>query len=226
MNELRDEPIPSGPKLNLGCGPVQPEGWVNVDGSNRAWLASKVNWLDSLLVAVKLFPKTEFSKRTTVLNLLKGLPYASNSIAAIYAGELWEHLELKDAQKLTAECFRALAPGGVLRLVVPDGIEFWRKYLDIFDSMMAMPREQRSCEPLRKHVAMYFRDICTRQIWLGSMGHVHKWQYDEIQLIKQMEQAGFFKVDRQPFHVSRIPDVHLVERSNFLIVEGVKPPKE
>ncbi len=223
MNELRAVSIPAGPKLNLGCGPVQPDGWINVDGSNRAWLASKVNWLDNLLVRLRIISKTEFNKQTRVLNLLNGLPFQNNSIAAIYAGELWEHLELEDARKLSAECFRVLAPGGVLRLVVPDGIEFWSKYLDIFRETMAVPRELRSGEPLQKHVAMYFRDICTRQIWLGSMGHVHKWQYDEVQLTEQMERVGFVEVERQSFQVSRIPDIRLVERSNFLIIEGVKP---
>jgi hypothetical protein len=29
-------------------------------------------------------------------------------------------------------------------------------------------------------------------------------------------------VERMPFHVSRIPDISSVERSDFLILEGVK----
>ena len=39
--------------LNLGCGPVSPQGWVNVDGSNRAWLASRLPLLDGLLVRLR-----------------------------------------------------------------------------------------------------------------------------------------------------------------------------
>jgi hypothetical protein len=70
---------------------------------------------------------------------------------------------------------------------------------------------------------MYFREICTRRVWLGSLGHKHKWQFDEVQLIELLERAGFTQVERMPFHVSRIPDVALVESSDFLIVEGVKP---
>ena len=61
------------------------------------------------------------------------------------------------------------------------------------------------------------------QLLLGSMGHTHKWQFDEVQLIELFESQGFVSVVRMPYHQSRISDVAAVERSNFLIVEGVKP---
>ena len=49
-------------KLNLGCGHVQPIGWVNVDGSRRAWVASHLWWLDRLLVACRQWRPTEFGR--------------------------------------------------------------------------------------------------------------------------------------------------------------------
>lgn len=215
--------LPPGPKINLGCGPVQPEGWVNVDGSNRARLASWLPWLDRALTKIRLLPPTEFGPATKIHNLFKPLPYRADSVACIYAGEVWEHFEYPDAVRLTSECFRVLAPGGVLRVCVPDGVAFWRRYLEMFDEMMAKPRPERVAQPLNDHVAMYFREICTRKRILGSMGHTHKWQFDEIQLVELFEKQGFVSVDRAAFHQSRIPDVALVERSPFLIVEGVKP---
>lgn len=221
--ESRSETLPAGPKLNLGCGPVQPAGWINVDGSNRARLAARVPWLDRLLTRAGILSPTEFGPQVTIHSLFKPLPYADDSVACIYAGEVWEHFELPDAVRLTAECHRILAPGGVLRLCVPDGVAFWRRYLELFDEQTSRPRGERSAEPLRRHVAMYFKEICTRRIWLGSMGHTHKWQYDEVQLVELLESQGFASVERMPFHTSRIPDVASIERSNFLIVEGVKP---
>ena len=215
--------LPPGPKLNLGCGPVQPKGWINVDSSNRAWLASSLPWLDRALTRIGLLAPTEFGPHVTVCNLLKPFPWRSNSVACIYAGELWEHFEYPDAVRLTAECFRVLAPAGVLRVCVPDGPEFWRAYLRLFDTLSTRPKHERSAEPLRNHVALYFREICTRRLLFGSMGHTHKWQFDEIQLVELLESQGFVSVSRKPMHVSRIPDVQLVERSDFLIVEGVKP---
>src|SRR5262245_32106007 len=45
---------PSDMRLNLGCGPIQPEGWINVDGSNRAWLATRFPRLDRILTKLRL----------------------------------------------------------------------------------------------------------------------------------------------------------------------------
>src|SRR5947209_13020623 len=84
-------------KLNLGCGPVQPSGWLNVDGSRRAWLASRLSWVDWLLVRARLLAPSEFGPTVRIHNLLKPLPWASNSVSYIYSGELWEHFELQDA---------------------------------------------------------------------------------------------------------------------------------
>lgn len=215
--------LPEGPKLNLGCGPVQPEGWVNIDGSNRAWLAARLPWFDRLLVRLGVLPPTEFGPRVTIHDLTRPLPYPANSVACIYAGELWEHFEYADAVRLTADCFRVLAPGGVLRVCVPDGAAFWQTYLELLRRELDKPPGQRSAAPLRERVALYFRDICTRKRLFGSMGHFHKWQYDEVQLVELFESQGFVDVARMPFHHSRIPDVAAVERSDFLIVEGVKP---
>lgn len=214
--------LPHGPRVNLGCGPVIVDGWVNVDGSLRAWLVSHAWPLDRLLVRLQVLPETAFSPRITFCNLKKPLPWQTNSVAAIYAGEVWEHLEYPDGQRLTAECYRVLKPGGVLRLCVPDGVAFWQRYLAIFEEERAREPALRDVQRLHRHVQMYYDDICTRVASLKSFSHFHKWQYDEIQLIDLMDRSGLSEVSRQEFGVSRIPDIGRLERSNFLIVEGVK----
>lgn len=214
--------LPEGLKLNLGCGPVQPDGWINIDGSNRAHLASKLNWLDNMLVKLGIISQTEFNKGTKYHNLFKELPYTDNSVACIYAGELWEHFEYQDASKLTKECYRVLNSSGVLRVCVPDGPTFWGKYLKIFEAELSRPRNARNAQNLRDHIQMFFNEICTKKKYLGSMGHTHKWNFDEIQLIDMFEFNGFSNVERMSFHISRIPNIDKVERSNFLIVEGFK----
>jgi len=88
--------------------------------------------------------------------------------------------------------------------------------------MRARPQSSWNPEPLIAHVNMYFREIYTKRRWIGSMGHTHKWQFDEVQLVKLFEQQGFHPVARRSFHNSRIPDIATLERSDFLIVEGVK----
>jgi predicted SAM-dependent methyltransferase len=211
-------------KLNIGCGPVQPDGWVNIDNSNRAWLASKVNWLDAALVRCRVLPPTEFGPKVTIANLLKRWPFPDNSCEAVYAGDVWEHFTREQADWLTREAFRVLRPGGVLRLRTPDGAKMFRNYLAAFDAAREAtgPERDRHMLELRRWLDMYFRDLLTRKIWLGSIGHYHKWHWDEVQLCDLLQSVGFVDVSRRAYHDSRIEDVELVEVFDYLQVEGVK----
>ena len=209
-------------RLNLGCGPIQPEGWINIDGSNRAWLASRLAILDRMLVRLGLFPPTEFNSKTKFVDLRKSLPFRESSIAYIYAGELWEHLEHEIALALAKECYRVLLDKGVLRVCVPDGPSFWARYLQLYEHEMSKPPDEREDRALHVHIKLFFDDICVRPHLFRSSGHYHKWQYDEIQLVSLLRKAGFTLVERQKYRESRIPDIAAVERSDFLIVEAVK----
>jgi predicted SAM-dependent methyltransferase len=215
--------LPTGPKLNIGCGPVQPDGWDNIDGSNRAYLTSRLNWLDKSMTWLGAIRPTTFRSDTIYADLFKVLPYGDSTVSCIYAGELWEHFEYEDAAKLTRECLRVLKPGGVLRLCVPDGMQYWPKYIALVQEQLNKPKSERNAEAIRKFVTMFFNDICTRPNFTKSFGHYHKWQFDEIQLVELMETSKFEAVARMPFHQSRITDIGRLERSDFLIVEGVKP---
>ncbi len=223
LSSQLSQQAPPGPRLNLGCGAVIRDGWINIDGSRRAWLASRLPRIDRLLTGLRLLRPTAFSPAVFYHDLGRPLPLADMSVAAIYAGEVWEHFEYAGAQRLTRECFRLLKPGGVLRVCVPDGIAFWERYLAIFREECARPARERDAKRLRAHVAMYFADICTRPAILKSTGHFHKWQFDEIQLADLFQQSGFMEVARMPFRASRIGDIAQIERSDFLIMEGVRP---
>jgi predicted SAM-dependent methyltransferase len=212
----------NGPvKLNLGCGHLHPAGWVNVDGSHRAWLASKLSWLDRLLVKVRLLPPTEFNRSTFYTRLERRLPWPDDSADFIYLGGTLEHFVREQGERLLRECYRVLKPGGAFRVNVPNNVHFWRQYLEEFDRMRALPREQWTLAHTR-WIEMFFRDICVRRPLWRSMGHYHKWAYDEISLIKTLEKIGFSEVSVRPFRQSRIPDVASVEERDALNVEVSK----
>jgi predicted SAM-dependent methyltransferase len=78
-------------KLNLGCGPVQPSGWINVDNSYRARFATTAPSLDALLTKFRLIPATEFRPGLRAVNLESRLPWEEGRIDAIYGGEMLEH---------------------------------------------------------------------------------------------------------------------------------------
>jgi predicted SAM-dependent methyltransferase len=210
-------------KINLGCGPIQPEGWVNVDGSLRARLAKHLPWVDKLLVRLKLIPPTEFNTRIRTDDICKPLSFLDNSVHAVYAGWLLEHLTRDDGRRLLEECFRIMRPGGVLRVRVPDNYAFCKNYVKEFDETFVQPRASWN-ENHTRWTKMFFDDICIHRPWLHSMNHFHKWMYDEISLTLAFERAGFREVARRGLHDSRISDVAAVESQHEdLIVEGVKP---
>lgn len=80
--------------VNLGCGAKYVPGMVNVDGN---LFRKKDIWLDVTL----------------------GLPFRDNSLHGVYSSHLLEHLSVQEVRRLLTQCYRALKPGGVLRLVVP-----------------------------------------------------------------------------------------------------------
>lgn len=81
-------------KLNLGCGDVYFEDWVNID--------------------------SESEKADLKHDLKKPLPYDDNTVIFIYSEHLIEHLTVKEGVALLSECRRVLKPGGVIRIATPD----------------------------------------------------------------------------------------------------------
>lgn len=207
-------------RLNIGCGPVQPDGWVNIDNSYRARLASRLPAVDRLLVRTGILDATEFGNAVRAVNLHRPLPWNDGTVHAIYAGEVLEHFTREAGARLLRECHRVLAPGGVLRMRVPDNARFWRNYVNDYEAMRSRPRAEWT-DAHARWTEMFFREIWTGQRF-GSAGHYHKWMYDDITLIMAFEAAGFREVERMPFLDSRIRDVASVEVRDDLIVEGVK----
>lgn len=82
-------------KLNLACGADYKEGWVNLDSDNRI-KADVYQDLD----AFALF-----------------LNFKSDSFDLIYASHILEHIRY--LQRLKAELYRILRPGGNLVTIVP-----------------------------------------------------------------------------------------------------------
>jgi len=66
-------------------------------------------------------------------NLLGRLPSPDSSLKLVYSSHFLEHIPYADVAKFLAECYRVLAKGGVIRLVVPDLENICREYLKCRD---------------------------------------------------------------------------------------------
>ncbi len=123
-------PAPSLLKVNLGCGVIALPGWENYDKS-PVQLLRKFPLLLKLLVALKVLTPGHIQTWPDSVqrkDLTKPLPLADGSVGAIYSSHMLEHVFLDDARKLVGECFRVLAPGGIVRFALPDG-ELWARQL-------------------------------------------------------------------------------------------------
>jgi SAM-dependent methyltransferase len=225
-------------RLNLGCGPNAPAGWVNVDGSWNAWLSNHVH-LHKTLMAFGLFgdknPGAQWNVRPLVHDLTEPLPFADNTISAIYGAHVLEHLYLVDAQRLLGECKRVLRPDGVIRLVVPDLHSMVAIYLKSKNGE-SLSSSEKSAAADKLNEKLGFRspappsgNFLLRFYSLWKDFHHHKWMYDSDSLIRCMESAGFATVREKGYLQSDIPGIEEVEEKERVLegagicVEGKKP---
>jgi SAM-dependent methyltransferase len=225
-------------RLNLGCGPNAPAGWVNVDGSWNAWLSNHV-YLHKTLMAFGLFgkksPGAQWNVRPIVHDLTEPLPFEDNTIFAVYGAHVLEHLYLVDAQRLLGECKRVLQPNGVIRLVVPDLHSMAATYLKSKNGADPSPCE-KSAAADRLNEKLGFRspappsgNFFFRLYSLWKDFHHHKWMYDSDSLIRCMESAGFAAFRERGYLQSDIPGIEEVEEKERVLdgagicVEGKKP---
>jgi hypothetical protein len=91
-------------RLNLGCGSLPIEGWVNID---LVGLPVDLAW-----------------------NISKPLPFSAGSVAAIFHEHVLEHLSAADGYALLEECYRVLRSDGVMRAAIPDASKYIHSYCD------------------------------------------------------------------------------------------------
>jgi predicted SAM-dependent methyltransferase len=83
------------PYLNLGCGDAYDPRWSNID-------------------FISIGPDVQAA------DLRKGIPFEDGSFTVVYHSHVLEHFPTDEAPRFLGECFRVLAPGGVIRVAIPD----------------------------------------------------------------------------------------------------------
>lgn len=204
-------------KLHLGCGTRTPEGWLNVDAALGARLA-KLRPLRPLLRATGAF-RLAWSDAITIHDLRRPFPWPDASAEAIYSSHTLEHLSKFDGARFLDECARVLAPGGVVRIAVPDLAALVAEYekgvlpaVDLIDRLgVAWTHPDDGW--LKRLLAPYVR-------------YPHRCMYDARSLLTALGSRGLLAQQSPPL-LSRIPDiddVECVERvRDSVIVEAQKP---
>lgn len=153
-----------GLKLHLGCGNNAMEGWVNFDCYP---------------------PQAPPHIERVVVDMRRPLPCADGSAVALYSEHFFEHVALPTVRgTLLPECFRVLAPGGEIRIGVPDGEYYVRRY-----------RPGIGNEPGRD---LSGTDGMIPMMWINHVARSsqHQYLYDYDTLVYLLDEAGFVGLRR------------------------------
>lgn len=222
--------LPRGLLLHVGCGFVTPPEWVNLDASWNL-VAARVPGLRRILRAVGLISaeaeQHAWADHIRYCDVTRGLPFQNGEAAVVYASHVLEHLSRRHAQNFVREAYRVLAPGGILRIVVPDLERLARLYLEqktngaangmtadqFMEQLRTAPDYSDAALPLKIYRA-----------YLDTLSH--KWMYDAASLTQLMADAGLLRLKQCAYLESRVSQIAQVERAHRfedgLCIEGVR----
>jgi predicted SAM-dependent methyltransferase len=160
-----------GLKANIGCGPFGKPGWVNLDTYGHAGV-------------------------TLRSDCRRRIPLSDRSCIGVHVEHFFEHLNPPDeVPPFLAECRRVLAPGGVLRIIVPDGEMFIRSYMAEGWSEF-------------ERIGIHQRDYATKMDALNHVfiqGYEHFACYDFETLSDRLLRAGFTSISRETYGQGQFP---------------------
>jgi predicted SAM-dependent methyltransferase len=155
--------------LNLGSGPrgLAASNWINVD----AFPDKNVHHL------------MDFGRR---------FPFADASFDGIFSEHVLEHFTREDGARVFRECRRILAPGGLLRVIVPDAGRIFQAYVDDPQSLI-LHRECSTGLPIEA-VNLY-----------AYQRYEHQCLYDWQLMQRTLTEAGFGDITRSSYKDSANP---------------------
>ena len=180
--------------VNVACGPQVLDGFVNVDLHHD-------------------------NPEVVAWDSRRSLPIGDGAARGIRVEQFVEHLETQEElPAFLADCRRALASGGVLRIIVPDAERYLQAYCradlqGFWDLEVPNP---------------FPDDLPTRMDIINHVFHQwdeHRWAYDFETLAHRLKAAGFTRVERSAYLSSREPALgqdRAVHAPYSLYVEAVK----
>lgn len=203
-------------RYNLGCGASLYRGYVNVGF-----------WSDLAPGEVYSVDVGDEKRVLCNLDLRAGIPAGDGSLDVVYHCHFLEHLTREEGVRFIDECRRVLAPGGVMRAVVPD-LAIWAKaYVERDDFLLDQYRRHVLGDDKVKYPT-------AASVFMGALhNHEHKMGYDFETLKTLFERAGFVDIKRTFYQESVLPEIaemelynlqHTIRAAESLCVECVRAP--
>ena len=191
-------------KLNLGCGPIGIDSWINYDWGVLAVL-SKFVFFRQLLIKIGVienfydmtWPKIH------LVDIRKKFPLEDNSIDFIYCSHVLEHFERWQTIEILKECRRVLKVDGWMRIVIPDLDEMISEYIK-------NNKDSKASNVFFREVWGYYKDQLTGSVFDSLKKKFirdHKWGYNKRSITVVLKEAGFQKIKEKKFRQGTVPDL-------------------
>jgi len=180
-------------KVNIGCGSVPTEGWLNFDNSPAIKLAKsplRYKLADAFgLLKKEQIEYIEWNRENNIqfADATKAIPLETSSVDCIYTSHMFEHLSQQGAISFLKEVKRVLKSGGVVRIAVPDlkiAVDNYLKSNDADAFIRNLLVQAPPINTLKQKIHLFF----------SGYRH-HQWMYDGNSLTKLLLVMGFKNVE-------------------------------
>jgi predicted SAM-dependent methyltransferase len=175
-------------RLHLGSGSTRIEGWLHTDVEPTGAGCIK-------------------------LDMTAPFPFPDGVFHYIVSEHSIEHIKYEDGKRALKECWRVLAPGGMLRISTPD--------LSLLAATLTA--EFGQAQPvLSEYAAICGQapEMATPAFLLNNEFRAwgHQFIYDESTLVRLLSEAGFSEIKRYPIGQSDDPALSGLETRDFVPV--------
>lgn len=197
--------------LNIGCGSHSAPGWTNLDNSPNARLA-KIPYARTILYKAGILSeahyKVDWPDNLIIQDLDKKLPFKDNELQYVFSSHCLEHLSFNNAIQVLEEIKRVLAPGGIVRIVLPDLKFYIDKYM----------KEKE--EGVRLAADNFIKNLHI----ISKARDPHLWMYDLQSITKRLEDLNFRNITECTFKKGDCIDVEILDNrpNDSLFVEAMK----
>lgn len=174
--------------IQFGCGVCAPAAWRNFDAGPAFWIERHLPMLKPALLK-RGFP--DYPKNIEYGDVIKGLPVAPGSAAAVYCSHVLEHLALDEFRATIRNVFTYLEPGGTFRFVLPDLEALIRAYAASPDPEASSRFMRESYLGVDSQGKGFSRLV---KMLFGRSSHL--WMWDEKNMTLALADAGFTSIRR------------------------------
>jgi predicted SAM-dependent methyltransferase len=142
------------------------------------------------------------------------LPCEEESVDFIYSEHFLEHLSVEEGVGFLRDCYRVLRPGGVLRTAMPSLTESVRQYYE----------NDWANKPWMEKYGYTWIKTRAEMINIAFRHWGHQWLYDEEELLRRLQEAGFKNLELVAWGKSKRAELQGRETrpETLVICEAVK----